>query len=139
MTYWGDSFKIAGLSQNGTELPILNIFMFCNTSGRSFVANDKNIDTLHRQFYGKKFPIEISHLNVGSYASETTRRRLMTEFMTTQGVCRRLLVHRTTVYRWIKKGLFPKPFKMGRQNRWPTVDVDAWVEEARIEKPWRYR
>lgn len=38
---------------------------------------------------------------------------------------------RPTIYRDIKRGLFPRPVKLGRASAWPSREVDAIVN-ARI-------
>ena len=36
---------------------------------------------------------------------------------------------RTTIYRLIQKGDFPKPGKLGkRANRWKNTDIEEWIE-----------
>jgi prophage regulatory protein len=36
---------------------------------------------------------------------------------------------RTTIWRWGRQGIFPKPVKLGPQRvGWPKSAVDAWVE-----------
>lgn len=36
----------------------------------------------------------------------------------------------STIYRWIEKGLFPKPIKIGGMARWRKADYDKFVETA---------
>ncbi|MCY4397605.1 MAG: AlpA family phage regulatory protein [Rhodospirillaceae bacterium] len=37
-------------------------------------------------------------------------------------------LHRTTIYRLIKKGKFPPPYKVGeRASRWPENVIREWV------------
>jgi prophage regulatory protein len=40
----------------------------------------------------------------------------------------RLGVSTTTLYRWVRQGLFPRPLKLGpRLTGWPEATFDAWV------------
>jgi len=51
-------------------------------------------------------------------------------------VCARLCVSRPTIYRWIGKGLFPRPVHIGQNMvRWPVAAVDAWQATASAGKP----
>lgn len=34
---------------------------------------------------------------------------------------------RSTIYRLIGCGRFPKPLKIGRASRWRAADIDAWI------------
>jgi prophage regulatory protein len=42
-------------------------------------------------------------------------------------VCDALTVSPSTLYGLIRKGEFPKPFRVGRSSRWSSDDVDAYV------------
>lgn len=51
-------------------------------------------------------------------------------------VCARLSVSRPTIYRWIAKGLFPRPVHIGQNMvRWPVAAVDAWQATASAGRP----
>lgn len=58
---------------------------------------------------------------------------MQAEILTTEDVCKYLGVSEPTLYRFIKKGTIPKPFKMGG-NRWRRSDIEsavaAMAEEA---------
>ena len=42
----------------------------------------------------------------------------------------RLKITRTTVYRWIESGKFPKPIKLSETtNRWLLSDIEKWIAE----------
>ena len=45
-------------------------------------------------------------------------------------VAEKLDVKKTTIYDWARKGLFPKPTKIGggRASVWLESEVDAWIE-----------
>lgn len=51
------------------------------------------------------------------------------ELLTETQVCRMLAIHRSTLSRWIKDGIFPKPFKLRpRCNRWFRDGVNAFMD-----------
>jgi predicted DNA-binding transcriptional regulator AlpA len=33
------------------------------------------------------------------------------------------------IYRRVKEGTFPLPFKLGRKQAWPTAEVEAWLQK----------
>ncbi|EMM6763383.1 AlpA family phage regulatory protein [Pluralibacter gergoviae] len=42
-----------------------------------------------------------------------------------------LSVSRTTLYRWVKQGLFPKPHKVnGRTQGWTTSQYEEWLNNT---------
>jgi prophage regulatory protein len=46
-----------------------------------------------------------------------------------KGVALRLGVHRSTIWRWTKQGLLPKPIPIGPNSRaWLVSDINAFVE-----------
>ena len=49
--------------------------------------------------------------------------------LTPLDVCRRLSVCKATLYRMIRRGEFPRPFKVGFQSRWRPDAVAAWIAE----------
>ena len=49
------------------------------------------------------------------------------EYLTRKEVESLLKVSRTTLYEWMKCGLFPRPIRVGlKAVRWPRRDIDAW-------------
>lgn len=46
-------------------------------------------------------------------------------------IAERLAISRSAIYAWVKDGRFPAPTKLGRNSRWITSEVNAWVEERR--------
>ena len=43
-------------------------------------------------------------------------------------LCDRLSVKRITVWRWVKRGLFPAPIQIGGHTiRWRDSEVSAWM------------
>jgi prophage regulatory protein len=44
-------------------------------------------------------------------------------------VVEKVQVPKSTLYKWMKKGLFPKPFVLGiRSVGWRAMDVNHWLE-----------
>lgn len=43
-------------------------------------------------------------------------------------VCSRTHFSRTTVYRYINQGRFPKPVRIGQMSRWVEREIDEWIE-----------
>ena len=57
---------------------------------------------------------------------EVTR---MAELASTPKRRGRLTVSSATIWRWVREGKFPAPFKLGeRTTVWDTRAVDAWLE-----------
>jgi prophage regulatory protein len=43
--------------------------------------------------------------------------------------------HPTTIWRWVKMGLFPKPLKIGPScTRWRLEDLEAWIEKKAMQQ-----
>ena len=41
----------------------------------------------------------------------------------------RVALKRTAIYRYISRGVFPKPVRMGpRSSRWRESDVQGWID-----------
>lgn len=55
----------------------------------------------------------------------------MVELLRMSAVLQRYGLARPTLYRDIRRGLFPRPVKMGRASAWPRVELEA-VIAARI-------
>jgi len=34
---------------------------------------------------------------------------------------------KTTIYKWMKEGKFPRPTKIGRGVRWSSSDIEEWI------------
>ncbi|GAA0694664.1 AlpA family phage regulatory protein [Dyella marensis] len=41
----------------------------------------------------------------------------------------------STIYRWIDKGKFPAPVKLGLSSRWVESEVNAWMKEKENDRP----
>ena len=50
-------------------------------------------------------------------------------FHTVGELAERLHVDRTTIWRWLRRGEFPKPIRVGRIARWDPDAIDAWLRE----------
>ena len=51
----------------------------------------------------------------------------------TQGEVAALLrVHRGTIWRWCKLGLFPAPMKIGRTRMWDEREIEDWKQSQRM-------
>lgn len=51
--------------------------------------------------------------------------------LTPVGVAGRVGVHRATLFKWIKAGIFPPAsIRAGRVVRWSVKAVDAWIENG---------
>lgn len=49
--------------------------------------------------------------------------------MSIQDVADRLNIHRTTLHRWIGRGIFPGPMKInGYNGRYEPAVVEAWIK-----------
>lgn len=55
----------------------------------------------------------------------------MVELLRMSAVLQRYGLARPTLYRDIRRGVFPRPVKMGRASAWPRVELEA-VIAARI-------
>jgi len=51
-------------------------------------------------------------------------------FLSDEQLAKRYGVSRSTIWRWLRKGDFPSPVKLGPGcTRWPLDDVQAWEAE----------
>ncbi|WP_166653678.1 helix-turn-helix transcriptional regulator [Erwinia rhapontici] len=44
-------------------------------------------------------------------------------------VCRVVGFKKTTIYKWIKNGDFPRAVKIGNCSRWASTEVEEWIEK----------
>ncbi|HDL5578991.1 TPA: helix-turn-helix domain-containing protein [Mannheimia haemolytica] len=49
-------------------------------------------------------------------------------YLNVKDVCEMLQLNRSTIYRHIKQGIFPKPTKIGKSSRWKFADIKAFLE-----------
>ena len=53
------------------------------------------------------------------------------ELMKIGDVARTFSVHRETVRRWVRRGEFPPPIKVGHFIRWRVSDIDSFLEKRK--------
>jgi len=54
------------------------------------------------------------------------------DYLSDKQLAKKFGVHRTTIWRWVKNGTFPKPLKLSEGcTRWPEKPVQEW-ESKRI-------
>ena len=41
---------------------------------------------------------------------------------------------RSRLYQMVDAGIFPKPSKFGRHNRWFMSDIEDWLRERKLER-----
>ncbi|EKA7360236.1 TPA: helix-turn-helix domain-containing protein [Vibrio parahaemolyticus] len=51
------------------------------------------------------------------------------ELLSVDNVAKILDVHRTTVYRWSKKGILPAQVDMVGKSRWDKAELYAWIRK----------
>lgn len=51
-------------------------------------------------------------------------------FLTVKDVCSRLNCATSTIYRWLDKGIFPQPMRIGGMVRWTEEDIEAFTRSA---------
>ena len=49
------------------------------------------------------------------------------DLLTLAEVQAKLRVSRATIYELMSSRGLPRPLKIGRQNRWPRLEVDSWL------------
>ncbi|MEM9392800.1 MAG: helix-turn-helix domain-containing protein [Pseudomonadota bacterium] len=37
---------------------------------------------------------------------------------------------RSTFWKWVQEGKFPRPAKLGGMSRWPATDIEAFIAQA---------
>ena len=51
-------------------------------------------------------------------------------YLSDKQVAKKYGIHRTTVWRWVSKGRFPKPIKLSEGcTRWHQGAIEAWEHE----------
>lgn len=53
----------------------------------------------------------------------------MSKLLSQQDVIDYLQVTRQTIYTWRRKGIFPKPFQVGRYLRWKQDDIENFATQ----------
>lgn len=55
---------------------------------------------------------------------------MISELVETADIRTRYGIPTSTMYNWIKRGIFPKPIKIGlRKVAWRAEDIEAWLAE----------
>jgi prophage regulatory protein len=56
----------------------------------------------------------------------------MSDILRRNSVCERVGISGTTLFRWVRAGLFPKPLRLGPNTvGWLEADIDAWLESKK--------
>ncbi|CAI0908854.1 Predicted transcriptional regulator [Serratia quinivorans] len=55
------------------------------------------------------------------------------ELLTIERVERAVGYGRAAIYQRIREGSFPKPVKDGRNSRWPSTEIQAWIDNRIAE------
>lgn len=59
----------------------------------------------------------------------------METYLSAPEIAEKLGIHKATIWRWCKRGLFPKPIKVGqRVIAWPVSEIEAWEKERIAER-----
>ncbi len=61
-----------------------------------------------------------------------TQTRLLTTQELTQEPYH--LCSKSTLWRWIREGIFPQPIKFGRFNKWYQSDIEQWLQDKRTQQ-----
>jgi prophage regulatory protein len=57
----------------------------------------------------------------------------MSNIIRQDAVCARIGISGTTLYRWTRDNLFPKPIRLGANTvGWLEADVEAWIEAKKL-------
>ncbi|PQP01249.1 transcriptional regulator [Massilia phosphatilytica] len=60
----------------------------------------------------------------------------ISELASTKGKPGKLPVSPTTVWRWVREGRFPKPFKLGLSvTVWDADEVEAFISQQAVDRP----
>ncbi len=67
-------------------------------------------------------------------APKNDERCNMSKLLTQKDLIDYLQVTRQTIYQWRRRGIFPKPYQIGKFLRWKQEDIDQFVNQhtARI-------
>lgn len=55
-------------------------------------------------------------------------------YLTARDVCEMLQLNRSTIYRQIKQGIFPKPTKIGNSSRWKFSEIKAFLDQTHSQE-----
>ncbi len=66
---------------------------------------------------------------------EAAQPRRVTRLIRLKEVQHRVGVDRSTIYRWMGEGKFPKPVQIGsRAVAWNQREIDTWIEKQLIQE-----
>lgn len=78
----------------------------------------------------EKIAAEIA-AKVCSTLGQTTNERMENQYLTTEEVCRRLGVSKTTLFRFRKEGMISPSYFIGRSPRFTEEDIENYLKEAK--------
>lgn len=62
--------------------------------------------------------------------AEATEPRRVTRLIRSPGMKHRVALGRSTIYRWMAEGKFPKPVQLGGYSvAWAEDEVEAWIAD----------
>ena len=69
----------------------------------------------------------------------TDQERQPENFLKLGEVCRRVGLGRSMIYRMIKEGRFPRPYKLSAASRWSERELATWMSDIKgeTEGGWR--
>ncbi len=71
-------------------------------------------------------------VNIGSAPTVHQLCDTIATLATTKSKNGKFPVSPATIWRWVKEGDFPKPFKLGKNKTvWDAGEVNAWIEEKK--------
>jgi predicted DNA-binding transcriptional regulator AlpA len=51
------------------------------------------------------------------------------KFLTIKDVTDKVGFKTSTIYKYMKMGIFPKPVKFGKSSRWKLTDIEQWMKK----------
>jgi len=51
-------------------------------------------------------------------------------FLTIREVSHKVGFKTTTIYKYIKMGIFPKPVKIEKNSRWRLTEIEKWMQQV---------
>jgi len=74
---------------------------------------------------------QVQEMMTNPTAQQPTAPRLirLAQLATTPTTAGKLPVSKPTIWRWVKEGKFPKPFKMHGATVWDVAEVDAFIKQ----------
>ena len=66
--------------------------------------------------------------------SQSTQISTLDKLLNLLEVQQQTSLSRTTIYRLIESGEFPRPVKIGRTSRWPTSEISAFIDDRKADR-----